>query len=110
MNTTDTVRALMDGALKGGGDVTRFQKRWPEPASAEAPIQGITWEQLERQLSDLAGSKARSEAAGPLVSALRKQSWCKPPEMVLREILCVAWTLLDESFEPELSHSEDDSP
>jgi hypothetical protein len=35
-----------------------------------------------------------------LVSATRKQAPWKPSEMVLREILCLAWTLMDEGFQP----------
>jgi hypothetical protein len=33
-----------------------------------------------------------------LVSAVRKESSPKPPEMVLREILIIAATVLDEDF------------
>ena len=39
--------------------------------------------------------------AGPLVSATRKQAPFKPPEMVIREILCIAAVLMDESFDPD---------
>jgi hypothetical protein len=35
-----------------------------------------------------------------LVSATRKLARFKPPEMVLREILCLTWVLLDENFRP----------
>jgi len=36
-----------------------------------------------------------------LVSGTRKLSPFKPPEMVLREILCMTWVLLDENFKAE---------
>jgi len=36
-----------------------------------------------------------------LVSATRKLAPFKPPEMVLREILCLTWVLLDENFRPD---------
>jgi hypothetical protein len=38
-----------------------------------------------------------------LVSATRKLAPFKPPEMVLREILCLTWVLLDENFKLETS-------
>jgi hypothetical protein len=36
-----------------------------------------------------------------LISATRKLARFKPPEMVLREILCLTWVLLDENFPAE---------
>ncbi len=67
----------------------------------------FTWEQLERQLVDLAGTPDRSDLAAPLISALRKQAPWKPPEMLLREILCLAWTLMDEAFQPGTGSGEE---
>ena len=43
--------------------------------------------------------------ARDMVSATRKLSRFKPPEMVLREILCMTWVLLDEDFQPQGSDS-----
>ena len=83
-------------------EVETFQSRWPEPpASDSAAAPGFTWEQLERQLADLAGDPVKALMAHDLVSATRKMSRFKPPEMVLREILCMSWALLDEGFRPE---------
>jgi hypothetical protein len=40
-------------------------------------------------------------AATPeLISAVRKQSRWLPPEMVLREILCAAFAVMDGDFSP----------
>ena len=72
---------------------------WPE-SQPERPTPMFTWEQIERQLADLSGSSARAALAPALVSAVRKQSRYKRPEVVLREIFCLAWTLMDESFLP----------
>jgi hypothetical protein len=69
-------------------------------SQAERPTPLFTWEQVERQLADLSGSPERAALAPALVSAVRKQSRFKPPEVVLREIFCLAWTLMDESFQP----------
>lgn len=70
---------------------------WPEPCG-ETATPAFTWQQLERQLLDLAATPGSKALVSSLVSAVRKQAHFKPPEMVLREILCLAWTLLDEEF------------
>ncbi len=77
-----------------------FLRDWPRSSTPERPMPTFTWEQLERQLIDLADTPAKQALAPPLVSAMRKHSRWKPPEMVLREILCLAWTLMDEAFQP----------
>jgi hypothetical protein len=43
-----------------------------------------------------------------LVSATQKLAPFKPTEMVLREVLCLTWVLLDENFktEPEEGSAE----
>ncbi len=44
---------------------------------------------------------AGAAMARHLVSATRKLAPFKPSEMVLREILCMTWVLLDENFRPD---------
>ncbi|HEX2801128.1 MAG TPA: hypothetical protein VHN73_03590, partial [Phenylobacterium sp.] len=67
-----------------------------------------SWEQLERQLVDLAATPAQASMARHMVSGTRKLAPFKPTEMVLREILCLTWVLLDENFksEPEEGQAE----
>jgi len=60
----------------------------------------ITWEALERQLCELAVTQAQRRLAPTLVSATRKQAAFKPMEQVLREVLCIAAVLMDETFHP----------
>lgn len=91
-------RRMIKRARRLGRDIERFRSRAPEMAGPQTPAPPFTWEQLDRQLADLSGSPSRAALAAELVSATRKQAWCKPPEMVLREILLLAATLLDESF------------
>ena len=79
----------------------------PGTARPGTPTPVFTWEQVERQLADLSGSPSRAALAEPLVSALRKQARWMPPEMVLRELFCLAWTLMDESFQPGLLPGEE---
>ena len=97
-------RAAIQQALQLRAEIENFQSRWPtqEPRRLEeSPMPTFSWQQLERQLFDLAATPAQAELAEHLVSATRKMARFKPPEMVLREILCLAWALLDESFQPE---------
>lgn len=91
-------RAAVNRVTRLHQEVDAFQARWPATPGDEAP--GFTWTQLERQLADLAGCPAKAAMARDLVSATRKMSRFKPPEMVLREILCMTWALLDEGFQP----------
>ncbi len=84
-----------------GRESESFLERFPQPAQ-ETPALSASWETLERQLTSLAGCPRRKALVGPLLSATRKQAWCKPPEMVLREILVIAGVLQDESFSPGL--------
>ena len=84
-----------------------FHQIWPGPPTPETATPVFTWEQLERQLASLSGSPNRAAITPALVSGLRKQARFKPPEMVLREILCLTWTLMDESFQPGLLPGED---
>lgn len=95
-------RAAVRQALSLRQEVERFETRWPIQAGDETLIPAITWGQLERQLADLADTPVKAAMARDLVSATRKMARFKPPEMVLREILCLTWALLDEGFQPEL--------
>ncbi len=88
-------------------EVERFREAWPGEPTGAHRMPDFTWEQLERQLIDLAGTQDRADLATPLVSALRKQAPWKPPEMLLREVLCLAWTLMDEAFQPGTGHGEE---
>ena len=91
-------RRTVDRARRLKREIARFRSHTPDLAGPQTSVPPFTWEQLARQLADLSGSPGRAALAAELVSATRKQAWCKPPEMVLREILLLAATLLDESF------------
>src|SRR5690606_26628800 len=90
-------------ALQLRAEIDSFQSRWPtqEPRRLEEdPMPTFSWQQLERQLFDLAATPAQADLAEHLVSATRKMSRFKPPEMVLIVILCLSWVLLDVNFKP----------
>ena len=94
-------RAVIGKALRLRREIDDFEARWPTPAKREETLPGFSWTQLERQLVDLSATPAQADMARHLVSATRKLAPFKPPEMVLREILCLTWVLLDENFRPD---------
>ena len=96
-------RAAVSRAMRVRNEVAAFERRWPAPPSHEDSVPSFTWSQLERQLADLADSPMKAAMARDLISGLRKMSQFKPPEMVLREILCTSWALLDEDFQPDMA-------
>ncbi|PVM90891.1 hypothetical protein DDF62_08445 [Caulobacter radicis] len=76
--------------------VTAFEQAWP-PLPPEPALPAFGWSQLQRQLTDLAPPELQPLVAD-LVSAIRKESAAKPAEMVLREILTITATVLDDGF------------
>jgi DNA-binding CsgD family transcriptional regulator len=107
---TDSQKDAIDQALGLRRDTLNFHQTWPTLNSQDEQVPGFTWTELERQLSSLAATTQSALMASDLVSATRKHASFKPPEMVLREILCVAGALMDESFlsplRPDLGRSE----
>jgi hypothetical protein len=101
-------RAVIGRALRLRREIEAFESRWPTSERREELIPSFSWEQLERQLVDLAATPAQASMARHLVSATRKLAPFKPSEMVLREILCMTWVLLDENFRPESEGASDE--
>jgi hypothetical protein len=95
-------RAVIGRALRLKREIDEFEARWPVPQRRDEAIPNFSWDQLERQLVDLSATPAQAAMARHLVSATRKLAPFKPSEMVLREILCMTWVLLDENFRPEV--------
>ena len=95
-------RAVIGRALRLRREIDDFETRWPETADREENLPTFSWAQLERQLVDLAATPAQASMARHLVSGTRKLAAFKPSEMVLREILCMTWVLLDENFKAEV--------
>jgi hypothetical protein len=94
-------QAAVGRAVRLRREIEDFETRWPTPSPTEESTPTFSWMQLERQLVDLAATETQADMARHLVSATRKLARFKPPEMVLREILCLTWVLLDENFRPE---------
>jgi hypothetical protein len=94
-------RETIGKALRLRREIDDFEARWPTQSVRGETIPTFSWEQLERQLVDLAATETQAAMARHLVSATRKLAPFKPSEMVLREILCMTWVLLDENFRPQ---------
>ena len=94
-------RAVIGKALRLRREIDDFEARWPDMEARQETLPSFSWTQLERQLVDLAATPAQADMARHLVSATQKLAPFKPAEMVLREILCLTWVLLDENFKGE---------
>lgn len=105
-----SARSAVRRAMALRREVEQFEARWPEPPAGEAQVPGFSWNQLERQLADLTDTPMKAAMARDLVSATRKMARFKPSEMVLREILCLTWALLDEGFQPDLDSGPEEGP
>lgn len=89
-------------------EVKSFQHAWPLLNSAET-LPPITWSELERQLKSLSVTPAGASMVRDLVEATRKQASFKPSELVMREILCIASAVMDETFLSDCDSSSPDS-
>ena len=94
-------RAVVGRALRLRREIDEFAARFPESEVRAEALPSFSWAQLERQLVDLAATPAQAAMAKHLVSGTQKLAPFKPTEMVLREILCMTWVLLDENFKTE---------
>ncbi|MEW6389091.1 MAG: hypothetical protein AB1542_01400 [Pseudomonadota bacterium] len=89
-------------------DIASFRNTWPALNSAEAlPL--ITWSELERQLMSLSATASGAAMVHDLVAATRKQASFKPSELVMREILCIASAVMDETFPSDFSSSDSEA-
>lgn len=78
----------------------------PELWNPAADMPVWTWSQLEDALSEIAASRHQHDMIETLVSATRKQARFLPSGHVLKEILCIAWVIADETFR---AHREEGS-
>jgi hypothetical protein len=70
----------------------------PELWNPAADMPVWTWSQLEDALAELAASRQQHDMIENLVSATRKQARYLPSGHILKEILCIAWVIADETF------------
>ena len=76
-------------------ETERFERRWT-PAGEAEPCLTFSWEDLERQLVDLAPTDLQAELVHKLVARTKVYAQLKPQEMVLREILGIAALVLED--------------
>ena len=89
-------------------EVMSFQDVWPRLNTAET-LPPITWSELERQLTNLSATPTGASMVRDLVAATRKQASFKPSELVIREILCIASAVMDETFLSDLSSPDSET-
>ena len=78
---------------------SEFLRRFPEmDLSPEDALPSIGWEQLERQLRSLAGPDC--ERASWEMEVLRVSARTNPPELFFRDLLTLAWSLIDGTRPP----------
>jgi hypothetical protein len=81
-------------AISRTARIEAFLARFPPPDPNQAELlPPISWEQIARQLRSLAG--ADFERAPCEVEVLRASARTEPPEMFYRELLTLAWSLID---------------
>jgi len=81
---------------------SEFLSRFPEmETSLDEALPTIGWDQLERQLRSLAGPDG--ERASWEMEMLRVSARTNPPEMFFRDLLILAWSLIDGTRPPQLA-------
>ena len=79
---------------------SEFLIRFPEvEISSDEALPAIGWAQLERQLRSLAGPDC--ERASWEMDVLRVSARTNPPELFFRELLTLAWSLIDGVRPPQ---------
>jgi hypothetical protein len=112
----ELARAALQEANLLQADIKRFEQAWPTPPATFTPMPFFSWEQLERQVVALATRPDTGETARLALAGWRARARTVPPEMLLKELLVVAWAAMDETFlaipmrEPEQDYGEADMP
>lgn len=102
-----SLNARIEQAIFRTERVKVFLDRFPpiEPASTDL-LPPISWSEIERQLRNLA--KADFERASWELQALRASARTSPPEMFYRELLTLAWSLIDDTKPPSPTEADMD--
>jgi hypothetical protein len=79
--------------------IKAFLARFPQPDRDETDLlPPIAWAQIQRQLHSLAGPDF--ERAPYELEVLRASARTEPPEMFYRELMTLAWSLIDGARPP----------
>jgi hypothetical protein len=94
--SSDALRAAIDRTLALRREIDRFLRTWPSLNTGDDLLPPFTWAELERQLSSLSAGPHGAFIASGMIRSVRQLADAKPPEMVLREILCMACAVMDD--------------
>jgi hypothetical protein len=72
-----------------------------QPVKHTEQLPTIRWTQLEDVMIQLADTDAKRLMVRHLVEGTRKQAAFLPVEETVREILCIAFALMDGDFQPQ---------
>ena len=76
-----------------------------EPSQADL-LPAVSWAQIERQLRSLAGPDF--ERASWELEVLKASARINPPEMFYRELLTLAWSLIDDTRPSSMTEADMD--
>jgi hypothetical protein len=90
------LNARIEQAIQRTEWVKTFVDRFPPmQANAQDHLPPISWMQVERQLRNLAGPDF--ERASWELEVLKASARTSPPELFYRELLTLAWSLIDDT-------------
>jgi hypothetical protein len=103
--STANLDARIEQAIQRTERVRIFQERFP-PMAADSldELPPISWLEIERQLRSLAGPDF--ERASWELEVLKASARTNPPELFYRELLTLAWSLIDDT-KPQLATEDD---
>ncbi len=97
--TTANLNARIEHAVFRKTQEQAFLSRFPPlPTQTTDMLPPISWAQIERQLRNLAGPDF--ERAMLEIEILRGRARTAPPEMFYRDLLTLAWSLIEEATPP----------
>ena len=98
---SQNLEARIRHAARKAERVADFLKSFPPiPQAQDAPdhLPPISWRQIERQLLSLAGEDF--DRAQWEIEILKASAKTSPPELVFRDLFCLAWSLVDGAKTP----------
>jgi hypothetical protein len=87
--------ARIEQAILRTERVRTFLDRFPLVEATQDCLPPISWMQIERQLRSLAGPDF--ERASWELEVLKASARTNPPELFYRELLTLAWSLIDDT-------------
>ena len=104
LTNISAAQAEQDAIERSSREVEFLRRFPPHQLGPSEVLPPLNWAQLARQLRSL--SLASDDRICWELEALRSGSRTSPPELFLRDLLALAWSLIDES--PADAHAESD--